>query len=310
MTREDSITEWFAEQSRLDASIFPIGIGDDMAQVNVAGKTVLITTDMLLDGVHFNVAECGFFAAGRKAMAVNLSDCAAMASEPLAAAASVGLCAGTGEKELKEIHEGLTGIGEKYNCKLIGGDINVWSGPSGKLVINVCVLSTPGKGGVIRRNGAKAGDIVCVTGTLGDSLASGRHLSFEPRVKEAIALASAVRINSMMDISDGLNRDIRRICRQSGAGAVLYARQIENISNAKSGGARKAVLSALNDGEDFELLFTLNAGEWEKLQEKWDGEPAVTAVGRIEAGSDVTIDWGGGRKEILEAGGYDHLGRA
>jgi len=299
---EDAITGWFAEQSRLPATVFPIGIGDDMAEMRVGGS-VLVTTDMLLEGVHFDLAEASLRDVAYKAMAVSLSDCAAMATRPVAAVAAVGLCKGWGEKELKEIHAGITAAGDRFGCKLIGGDITSWQ-DAGHFVINVTMLSVPGENEPVTRSGAKVGDRICVTGKLGGSI-RGRHLTFEPRVYEAMAIAGMVEVHAMMDLSDGLNADIRRICKRSGVGAVIEAEKLPVSEAAME--SDDAVGAALNDGEDFELLFTVKAEDCERLLSQWDGDVAITAVGYVTDTGKVEIKTADGEVRELKAGGYDHL---
>ena len=305
-SREDDITAWFAGQSSLNASKFPIGIGDDMAAVRVACDGVLlITTDMLLDGVHFELAKVGVRQVGYKAMAVSLSDCAAMATVPVGAVVSVGLPEVFGGGELKELHAGIVSAGGKYGCELIGGDITSWKGAGG-FVISVAMLSRPAENAPVKRDGAKVGDAVCVTGTLGGADA-GKHMVFEPRVFEAIRIAELVKLNAMMDISDGLSCDLARICRQSRVGAIVDAGRVPLSEAAK--GKDVPLDAAMNDGEDFELVFTLAEERWRLLEERWDGDLMITKIGTITDGDKVQIRNAAGEISDLEANGYEHLGK-
>ena len=304
-TSEDKITGWFAQQSRLNAYDFPIGIGDDMAEVRLSDSaTVLITTDMLLDGAHFDLKKHTLVQAAYKSMLTSLSDCAAMATVPIAAVAAVALPKNFGEKELKQIHDGIIAAADRYNCKLIGGDITKWKTSDQLFAINITMLSRRGHCEPIRRNGAKSGDVICVTGELGGSLA-GKHLNFVPRVEEALEITKIAKINSMMDISDGLSIDLSRICEQSGTGACIEAGKIP-VSNAAKKSANPLV-AALNDGEDFELLFSLAEEQYSILKDKWRGAMPITVIGRMNDSGKLTLKYNDGRIEELKAAGFDHL---
>jgi len=301
---EDQITEWFARQRKLRPSDFPIGIGDDMAQVRLdCGGSVLVTTDMLLDGVHFDLKEADLEQVGYKAMAAGLSDCAAMATIPLAAVVSVALPAYFGEKELKRLHAGITSAGDKFNCALVGGDITSWHSDA-PFAITVTMLSRTAGGPPVKRSGARVGDTICVTGSLGAAPVR-KHLHFEPRVTEAIRLAQMVTLHSMIDLSDGLSSDLNRICRQSSVGALIEAGQIPISEEARK--SHDPVTCALNDGEDFELLFTLADTDCRNLLQRWNQPLSITKIGTITAADKVQIRMADGRVSDLKPAGYDHL---
>ena len=301
---EDDITTWFKQQRRLDPAMFPIGIGDDMAEIRVEeGASVLVTTDMLLDGTHFDLRTATLEQVGYKAMAASLSDCAAMATIPLAAVVAVALPPGFSARHLKELHGGIARAADKYACPLIGGDITSWKSPH-PFAVNVTMFSRWAANAPLRRDGAQVGDAICVTGSLGGSV-YGRHLAFEPRVNEALKIAQMVTVHAMMDISDGLSTDLNRICRQSGVGAVLDAAAIPISDEARK--CDDPLKAALNDGEDFELLFTISPEHCEKLLGLWDQSVPITEIGRITAVGGMQLQMPEGQLIVLQPGGYDHV---
>ena len=302
--KEDEITGWFRQQRQLSPVAIPIGIGDDMAQIALdRGASVLITTDMLLDGTHFDLATATLEQVGYKSMATSLSDCAAMATIPLAAVVAVALPHGWGGRQLQELHAGVVRAADKYRCPLVGGDITSWK-TDGRFAVCVSMLSKPGDKPPVRRSGAQAGDVICVTGSLGGS-GRRRHLEFEPRVNEALQIVQIADLHAMMDISDGLSTDLNRICHQSSVGALVEASAVPMSQDAKA--QTDPLDAALNEGEDFELLFTLSPEQWDTLHRRWDHPVPITRVGRITNTGRMEIKMPDGQVLDLKPGGYDHL---
>ena len=166
------------------------------------------------------------------------------------------------------------------------------------------MLSRLARNEPVKRSSAKVGDSICVTGSLGGS-GSGKHLEFKPRVKEAIEIAGMVRLNAMIDISDGLSSDLNRICRQSAVGAVIDAERIPISDEARK--ADDPLSSAINDGEDFELLFTLSKNDCQELLDKWNEPIPITRIGEITDTQKMQIKMPDGRIVDLQIKGYDHL---
>jgi thiamine-monophosphate kinase len=300
--KEASFIEYIRSRSVFDPAIVPVGPGDDMAVVRCGDQDLLIAADQVLDGVHFRLAEHGARAAGRKAMARNLSDVAAMACEPLAAVATVALPRGFSEADAKEMYAGMRELGDAFTCPLVGGDVGTWDGA---LAISLTILARPGPGGAVLRSGARVADAVCVTGAFGAAWRTQRHLTFTPRVAEARILAGQYGLHSMIDVSDGLSIDLGHVCEASGVGADIQAEAVPVHPDALK--RPDALAAALGDGEDYELLFTLPQDQAERLlADRPLGEVPVTRIGTIVAGAAHTLVLADGRRQELVARGWQH----
>lgn len=253
-TGEFAYIDWLRKRTPADPRVL-LGPGDDAAAVRFTpGAPVLVTTDMLLEGSCFTLAEAGPRQVGRKAMAANLSDIAAMAGKPVAAVVSVGLPRSGGHALAEDLYLGLREIADAFDTALVGGDTNSWNGP---LVISVTVMGEATERGPVPRSGAQPGDWLFVTGPLGGSI-RGKHLTFTPRVREALALHRVADLKAMIDISDGLGADLHHICEESRCGARLREQAIPIADAARQMQDAKSPLEhALGDGEDFELLFAV-----------------------------------------------------
>jgi thiamine-monophosphate kinase len=281
-----------------------LGIDDDMAIIDLPGGRILLSTDMMVDGVHFDAGTQSLKKIGRKALACGLSDCAAMAVRPAAALISLALPSEFTLGQAKELLEGVEALATEYDVNLVGGDTT--SG-SRSLVLDVCVAAVPFDGiAPVRRSGARVGDRIYVTGKLGGS-SLGRHLDFRPRVHESHKLAENLgeKLHAMMDITDGVSLDLWRLCEASGTGARLIESALSGVASeaaivmADSDG-RPALDHVLEDGEDFELLLAV------------DPAAAVSDIGIPLFGvgwvaeSGFVIERSGGEVERLEPRGYTH----
>jgi thiamine-monophosphate kinase len=231
-----------------------VGPGDDAAILRLADDANLVaTTDTLMDGVDFEVARHEPERIGRKALAVNLSDLAAMAAAPVAALVSLALPRQGGETLAKRLYEGMLPRAAEFDCPIAGGDTNSWEGP---LVISVTALGQVPHERRWRRSGATPGDAILVTGDFGGSILK-KHFDFTPRVREALLLAESAAIHASIDVSDGLSLDLARLCEASGCGALLDLASIPIAAAARELASKcsdgSTVLEhALADGEDDE----------------------------------------------------------
>jgi thiamine-monophosphate kinase len=298
---EFAFIDWLRRRTEAYPGVL-VGPGDDTAVLAWPGEHCLVTTDMLLEGSCFRLEEAGPRRVGRKALAVNLSDIAAMAGEPVAAVVSVGLPRRGGRSLAEELYLGLREMGDQFQTPIVGGDTNSWDGP---LVISVTLLGrTNGRGAVLRR-GARPGHWVMVTGPFGGSIL-GKHLDFTPRVHEALALHRETTLHAMIDVSDGLAADLHHICTESGCGALLHAGAIPIADAAcRMQDGRSPLEHALGDGEDFELVFAVDAVEGERLLK---GQP-VPGIHLFHIGEFVEKGlWleEGDQRRPLEPKGYVH----
>jgi thiamine-monophosphate kinase len=274
---ENALIAWLRERFPPDPARGPIGIGDDMAVLRFGPALVAMTADMLLDGVHFDSRRQSFELIGRKAIACSLSDCAAMACQPVAATVSLAVPNSLTLDDVKRLYEGMAEIASQFDCRIVGGDTTSWPGA---LAIDVAMLAEPmSPRGPIRRCDARPGDMLFVSGPLGGSILD-RHLTFAPRLDLARRLAPDPRLHAMMDLSDGLSMDLHRMCEASACNAELDAARLEQaISPAARSLAQTSgtpLTHALNDGEDFELLISGDAG-------LGDDHPDLIPVGRMVA---------------------------
>jgi thiamine-monophosphate kinase len=301
---EFAFIDWLRRRTPA-ASRVVIGPGDDAALLDWSGGAGCIaTTDMLLDGSCFVLAEAGPRRVGRKAMAVNLSDIAAMAGRPVAALVSVGLPRRGGRALAEELYQGMREVADAFAAPIIGGDTNSWDG---RLVVNVTILGEATERGVVRRNGARPGDWLMATGSFGGSIL-GKHLDFTPRVREALQLHEAAPLHAMIDVSDGLAADVFHLCEESGCGAVLRAEAIPIADAARTmNDGRSALDHALGDGEDYELVFAASAEDGRALAAaRLIAGLSVTKIGEFVSEKGLWLEERGQRRPLLPRG-YVHV---
>lgn len=288
-----------------------LGVGDDAAILRLhRDPRFVVTTDMLLDGVDFEIASCGYRSAGRKAMHKNLSDIAAMGARPIAAFVSVALPHGCREEDAAELLDGLCTAAERFHCPIAGGDTK--RSPSG-LVVNVAIAGCATGKDFVRRSGARPGDALWVSGRLGGSVL-GHHATFEPRLDLARALASRDAVSAMIDLSDGLSTDLGHLAEASSVGFELDAARIPLSAAAHALAAQdgtSALDHALCDGEDYELLFTVRDPVVFEAVRVAHPEFDLSRIGailpRASGRSLVRVDaLGNTTREALAARGFEH----
>ncbi len=308
-----------------------LGIGDDCSVIRINNdESILVTTDMLVEDVHFLLESISPVQLGYKSLAVNLSDIAAMGGRPIGSFISLSLPKDVEVSWIDDFYKGYRELSEKYTCPLLGGDT---TGSTGKICINVTVIGKSQNSNIKYRSGAKPGDYICVSDYLGDSAAGldiimdndqqlssihqylvNRHLMPEPFIREGRFLSDFKSVNSMMDISDGIASDLEHITSRSKAGAEIYLEKIPMTEQLKIHceiNNINPLQKALNGGEDYCLLMTISANEIDivktEYKKKFDKELYV--IGKINDSGKVRYISDDGT-ENMNYRGFDHFNKS
>jgi thiamine-monophosphate kinase len=275
--------------------------GHDAAVVAFGPSRVIFKTDSVVDGVHFDSAKASPEAIGHKALARCLSDVAAMGGVPSFAVVAMVVPRSAGGAYLRRLYRGMERTAREHRTAIVGGD---FSTHPGKLAITVALLGEPRGKGPVRRDGARPGDAVGVTGPLGGSIL-GKHLRFRPRLREGLRLNRDFGVTAMIDLSDGFALDLHRICAESRVGALISEARLPVSAAARRLSARDrtpALRHALADGEDYELLFSVPAERAGRVEKAGLGR----IVGAIVAARGVFLKRRDGTIEELPALGWEH----
>ncbi len=278
------------------SSSVDVGIGDDAAVINLSKeKKLLFTTDMLIEGIHFTAQDKPFLI-GRKALAVSISDIAAMGGLPKSAVVSVGLPKGKTVNFVKNLYAGINQLAQKFQVDIVGGD----TAKSREMVINIALIGEVRSKDLIKRSTARVGDKIFVSGPLGNSYKSKHHFNFIPRIKESQYLVAHFKPTSMIDVSDGLAADLGHVLKSSGVSAILFETKIPLKKGA-------TVHKALTDGEDFELLFTLSRHVLKRVDFSNVNFPFYEIGEILSAEQKPCLVSEEGKKELLTFKGYTHF---
>jgi len=309
------------------------GVGDDAAVIDSMGKKTVISTDLLVEGIHFDLVYTPLKHLGYKSVVVNLSDIYAMNAEPQQITVSLALSSRFTVEALEELYAGIKQACHHYKIDLVGGDTT--SSQSG-LVISVTAIGVANEEDLVYRNGAKEGNLICVTGDLGAAYLGLQILEREKRIylehpdiqpeledadyligrqlkpeaqKDAIAYFKEMGIKptAMMDLSDGLSSDIMHLCTQSGVGCQIFEGEVplsEDTYNMALKFNLDPITCALNGGEDYELLFTIEAEDETKL----GGDEAFSIIGQITQKEDgYILVTKSNNRHPLKAQGWNHF---
>jgi len=287
-----------------------VGIGDDAAVLKIGKKLAVITTDTLVEGDHFNLSYFTPEQIGMKAIEINVSDIVSMGATPKYALVSLALQKNMNVKFIDNLYKGMRKAASKYGVEIIGGNLT----HAKQIIIDVDVIGFVNKQNLCLRSSAKPGDFILVSGDLGASTAGlnlflkknkghdyvkKKHL--EPKANPHKIKSFLKYINAMEDVSDGLASEIQHICEQSNVGAIIYADNIpirDETRKAAKAVNKNALDYALYGGEDFELVFTVN----EKNLNKVKGY----LIGEITKNRDIKI-YQKGKEKLLKKHGYDHF---
>ena len=256
-----------------------VGIGDDAAVIAPRAAQTIACTDQIIDGVDFACGEHDLSDVGYKAMAINLSDIAAMGARPDSALVTLSLPKQNATKIAGEVYEGIIEAAKQFEVAIAGGDLSTYDGP---LAISITLLGHVQEGTPWLRSGALENDIVLASGSFGGSI-RGRHLRPTPRIELASAVRAMATVHAAIDVSDGLSLDLDRMCASSGYGVELDVDAIPIHPDAielSTMTGRTAFQHAWSDGEDFELLLTVAPDDAEKLLSSPLPAP-LTAIGKI-----------------------------
>ena len=301
---ETELIQRLTQDLPADSSVLT-GPGDDCAVLDWSGSKLLFKTDAIVEGIHFE-RDTPPEAIGRKALARALSDIAAMAGTPTHALITLGVHADMEPSLIEAVYQGLRDCAREHHVNIVGGETTSLS----QLTLSISLIGKASK--PILRTGSAVGDAIFVSGELGGSLA-GHHLNFDPRLKEARWLSDQDIVHAMIDLSDGLATDLRHLLSdQTGAELLTRALPIRRAAKERARdnpSGKTALLAALTDGEDYELLFTVSSKDAVPLLDGWKSafpETPLHCIGKITDQPGIALRDDKGVKP-LTLHGYDHL---
>ena len=301
---ETELIQRLTQDLPADSSVLT-GPGDDCAVLDWSGSKLLFKTDAIVEGIHFE-RDTPPGAIGRKALARALSDIAAMAGTPTHALITLGVHADMEPSLIEAVYQGLRDCAREHHVNIVGGETTSLS----QLTLSISLIGKASK--PILRTGSAVGDAIFVSGELGGSLA-GHHLNFDPRLKEARWLSDQNIVHAMIDLSDGLATDLRHLLSdQTGAELLTRALPIRRAAKERARdnpSGKTALLAALTDGEDYELLFTVSSKDAVPLLDGWKSafpETPLHCIGKITDQPGIALRDDKGVKP-LTLHGYDHL---